>query len=230
MSAATKLDGLCVELLEASSEPRVFAIASRILAVAAQIHQQEPAVVPPHLREPERELPPGAVPRTALVGLGVMKLDALDEQLAAFDTVEELRGYLDQGSVEAWLALLRRNQPDRAAMADRIIEAAWARVREAEATPPWCIVGREGTRTQYGGRDEWLSAWKARVEAVERAPRSVAGRRAVLEAMLRANRHTLRAIERHGVGDAVRDATRASAEVDCRLAAQDGAAPLMAAE
>ena len=62
MSAATKLDGLCVELLEASSEPRVFAIASRILAVAMQLHQQEAAIVPPHLREPERELPPGVVP------------------------------------------------------------------------------------------------------------------------------------------------------------------------
>ena len=30
-------------------------------AVAAQLHQQEAAVVPPHLREPPRELPPGVV-------------------------------------------------------------------------------------------------------------------------------------------------------------------------
>ncbi len=59
MSAATKLDGLCMELLEASSDPRVLAVATRLLAVAAQLHQQEAAVVPAHLREPEPVLPPG---------------------------------------------------------------------------------------------------------------------------------------------------------------------------
>ncbi len=61
MSAATKLDGLAIDLLEVASDPRTFAIAARLTALAVELHQMEAAVVPPHLREPEVELPPGVV-------------------------------------------------------------------------------------------------------------------------------------------------------------------------
>ncbi len=59
MSAAHEADALALALLEASDSPRVAAIAARLAELAGDIHRQEAAVVPPHLREPEPVLPPG---------------------------------------------------------------------------------------------------------------------------------------------------------------------------
>ena len=88
-------------------------------------------------------------------------------------------------------------------------------------------VGRDGRREAHGSRDEWLAAWKAKVEAVEAAPNSVAGRRAVPERMLAANADAFRAIQRHGTGVAVIEATGLAAAADGRLAS--AGAPLAAA-
>jgi hypothetical protein len=181
----------------------------------------------PVLEVPDAHIAPSeVVPRGAMIGLGEIKLDALEAQIAGFVTAEELRGYLDQASVEGWLARFRRNQPDRAVQADAIIAAAWERIRKAEATPPWCIIGRDGARVACEGREAWLAVWRQRVAAIEGAPRSAAARRAALEAMLKANHHTLRAVERVNAKAAL-EATKASADAASRLAAQDQA-PLAA--
>ena len=98
----------------------VFADALRgvITAEEAQDIPTEPRFVPAAEAEPLPAGPCDAVGPTALVSLGELKLDALEDQLAGLATVEGLRGYLDQAAVEGWLARLRRNQPDRAAQAD----------------------------------------------------------------------------------------------------------------
>ncbi len=59
MSAAHEADALALALIEASDNPRVAAIAVRLAEPAGDLHQQEAAAVPPHLREPEPVLPPG---------------------------------------------------------------------------------------------------------------------------------------------------------------------------
>jgi hypothetical protein len=41
--------------------PGVFAIAARLTALAVELHQQEAAIVPPHLREVPAPLPLGVV-------------------------------------------------------------------------------------------------------------------------------------------------------------------------
>jgi hypothetical protein len=45
----------------ACSVPGVFAIAARLTALAVELHQEEAAIVPPHLREAPAALPPGVV-------------------------------------------------------------------------------------------------------------------------------------------------------------------------
>ena len=78
--------------------------------------------------------------------------------------------------------------------------------------------------------EAWLEQWRQRIAAIENAPRSVASRRSALEAMLRVNGPALRAIERHGDGEAVRAATLLSAQADSRIAAEDGDALPQSAE
>lgn len=57
---ATEADSLALELVEASHKPaRVLAIAARLAALAADLHQREAVAVPPHLREAPHILPDG---------------------------------------------------------------------------------------------------------------------------------------------------------------------------
>ena len=179
---------------------------------------------------------PGVVAPGALVSASVFGVEALDCALADLATADDVRGYLGEPRLQSWLAGLRRNRPEQAAQADTIIAATWARVRaesrddgagKAEAAAVWVIVGRDGRREAHGTRDEWLAAWKAKVAAVEAAPNSVAWRRAVLERMLAANADAFRAIQRHGAGVAVIEATGLAAAADGRLAS--AGAPLAAA-
>ena len=56
---ADEVDALAVSLIEAAgNEKRTTAIALRMVTFAVRLHQQEGALVPPHLREPEPVLPP----------------------------------------------------------------------------------------------------------------------------------------------------------------------------
>lgn len=57
---ATEADSLALALVEASDKPaRVLAIAARLAALAADLHQREAVAVPPHLREAPHVFPPG---------------------------------------------------------------------------------------------------------------------------------------------------------------------------
>ena len=61
----TEADALAIELIEAAGdEKRTLAIALRLTALAVRLHQQEAAVVPPHLREAAAALPPARQRRT----------------------------------------------------------------------------------------------------------------------------------------------------------------------
>ncbi len=165
-------------------------------------------------------------------------LEALDNAIADLATADDLRGYLDQPELQAWLARLRRTRPEQAAEADTIISAAWARVRaaqdaEAAALPEWAIVGSDGRATEFRDGEAWLVAWRARVDAIEAAPRSIAGRRAALERFLALNGSVLHRMQQHGSVAAALDATALAAQADGRLVAQeqdDGDAVPLAAE
>jgi len=57
---ADEVDALAVSLIEAAGdEKRTTAIALRMVALAVRIHQQEGAMIPPHLREVPAALPAG---------------------------------------------------------------------------------------------------------------------------------------------------------------------------
>jgi hypothetical protein len=202
-------------------------------ALRGVITAEEAADIPAEPRfVPATEPPPSPPPCDAvgpggMIGLGEFKLPALQDALDGCADADALRAYLE--SCETWLDRLRRNQPDRAREADAMVSAAWDRVRQSEATPAWRIVGSNGEATQCPRRAEWLAAWKAKVAAIEAAPRSPAGRRSALGAMLRANHHALRAVERVNA-DAALEATKASADADSRLAALEAPPEAMAAE
>lgn len=168
-----------------------------------------------------------AIDPASLVSASSFGLEALDCALSQLFTAECVRGYLGEPRLQSWLAGLRRNRPEQAVQADTIINATWARVRvesrdegadEAEPVAVWVIVGSGGKREVYGTRDEWLAAWKAKVEAVEAAPNSVVARRAVLERMLAVNADAFAAIQRNGSGVVVIEATGLVTAADGRLA------------
>jgi len=141
--------------------------------------------------------------------------------------------------LQTWLDRARRHRPEEAREAEAIIAAAWARVDpdsrdngadETEDDAPtgsWVIVGSAGN-TAFASRGDWLDAWRARVAAIEAAPRSVEIRRAVLERMLAMNGEIFRHLERIGSGAAVLEARGIRAAADGRLA--NGPALAAAAE
>jgi hypothetical protein len=199
----------------------------------------EPRFVPSEpVAEPEPERP--VIDPAALVSASSYGIEALDHGLAACATPDCVRAYLADPHLRSWLDRTRRNRPAEAEQAQAIIGAAWARVDpdsrdagddEIEGDAPvgsWVIVGSTGN-TAYASCGEWLDAWRARVAAIEAAPRTVEVRRAVLERMLAMNAEVFRHLQRIGAGAAVLlDAQGISAAADGRLA--NGAALAAAAE
>ena len=136
----------------------------------------------------------------------------------ACQDADALRSYL--AGAESWLSRLRRNQPNQAREADKLVDAAWERIRAA-ARPDWAIIGSNGATAEFRDAKEWLAEWRRRVDTIEAAPRSIQARRAALERLLTANGPVLRRMERRGRVVLALDATAAAAKADGRLAAEE---------
>lgn len=189
----------------------VFADALRgvITAEEAADIPEEPRLVP----SATAEAPAPAVGPGALVSASSFGLEALDAQLSQLFTPDCVRGCLGEPRMQEWLARLRRTRPERAAEADAIISATWARVapdsRDEEPGPPWAgmawpIAARDGSCVDMGDVDPWEAEFERRIAAVEgRADLTAEAKRRVIQAIADANRGVLAELRDRGHGAAV---------------------------